>query len=84
MRFKSRANASDYIRAGAEGARQGAEAFVAARRNSPDYGKLAEASIQTRGAERIAAMEAQSRVAQAGINAHKHVKNTKTKIGKKP
>lgn len=80
MRFKSRANASDYIRAGAEGARQGAEAFVAARRNSPDYGKLAEASIQTRGAERIAAMEAQSRVAQAGINAHKHVKNTKTKV----
>ena len=79
MRFSNKSNSNSYIAAGQAAARQASNAFVAARKHSPDYGKLAEESIKTRSAERRAAYKAEAAITKAGIDAKQQVKRTKIK-----
>ena len=53
--------------------------FAAARRNAPDYGKLAETAATIRSKEKQAAMEVQAAVTKTGIQAAGNVKSNKIK-----
>ena len=78
MRFAGNtSNVGSYIQAGRAGAKGAADFFKVARANAPDYGGLAEANMNSRSAERIAATQAEAAVAQAGLKAKADVKQTR-------
>ena len=80
MRFAGNtSNVGSYIQAGRAGAKGAADFFKVARANAPDYGGLAEANMNARSAERIAATQAEAAVAQAGLKAKADVKQTRIK-----
>ena len=64
-----KANARDYIAAGKAGAAAVRNNFIAARKNSPDYGGLGTININARSAERRAATEAEAKVKKVGLQA---------------
>lgn len=87
MRFASlnNSNARDYAQAGKAVADSASDSFTIMRRSGPDYGKLSEVAMNTRTAEKMAAMKAGADMATAGIKAVSGVTQTgiKTAAGMK-
>ena len=87
MRFASlnNSNARDYAQAGKSVADSASDSFLIMRRSGPDYEGLSKVAMNTRSAEKIAAMKAQADVATAGIKAVANVTETgmNTKAGMK-
>lgn len=77
--FNSIGRSSNFAQAGKSAADDMVRSFAAARRNSPDYGKLAETAATIRSNEKQAAMKAQAAVTKTGIQAAGEVKAYKTK-----
>ena len=71
MQFNSLSgsNVNDYVNAGKSTADAAVKAFAIQRKTGPDYGEIAKTAMATRSAERVAAMQAESKVTQAGIKA---------------
>jgi len=67
MQFNSLGGTGNYAQAGKAAGREGAKMLAAARDNSPDFGKLAEGAMRRKSEEKISAMAAESKVAQAAI-----------------
>jgi len=65
----SSSNAASYALAGKAATAVTNKAFSAARENATDYTKLAKTAIDTRTAEKLMAMRAETAVTKAGINA---------------
>ena len=73
MQFQSIGAQGNYARAGKAAADDTVRSFIAQRKKSPDYGKLAMSAAEIRSAEKQAAVKAESAVAQAGIKANAKV-----------
>ena len=78
--FNSIGRSSNFAQAGKSAADDMVRSFAAARRNSPDYGKLAETAATIRSKEKQAAMKAAAAVTKTGIQAAGNVQSTKIKI----
>lgn len=78
--FNSIGRSSNFAQAGKSAADDMVRSFAAARRNSPDYGKLAETAATIRSEEKQAAIKAQTAVTKTGIQAAGNVKAYKTKV----
>ena len=78
--FNSIGRSSNFAQAGKAAADDMVRSFAAARRNAPNYGKLAETAATIRSDEKQAAINAQAAVAKAGIQAAGEVKAYKTKV----
>ena len=78
--FNSIGRSSNFSQAGKSAADDMVRSFAAARRNSPDYGKLAETAATIRSEEKQAAMKAQAAVTKTGIQAAGKVKADKIEI----
>ena len=72
--FNSIGRSSNFARAGKSAADDLVRSFAAQRRNSPDYGQLAETAANIRSQENSARLKAKSAVAQAGVKAASNVK----------
>ena len=77
--FNSIGRSSNFAQAGKSAADDMVRSFAAARRNSPDYGKLAETAASIRSKEKQAAIKAQAAVTKTGIQAAGEVKSNKVK-----
>ncbi len=77
--FNSIGRSSNFAQAGKSAADDMVRSFAAARRNAPDYGKIAETAATIRSKEKQAAMKAQAAVTKTGIQAAGDVKSFKTK-----
>ena len=75
MRFASlqSSNTSDYANAGKKVAKSAENVFETQRKSGPDYGKLSMTAMKTQTEEKIAAMNAEKNVVNAGIKAHANV-----------
>jgi muramidase (phage lysozyme) len=84
MRFASLGGQSNYAQAGKAVANDAAKTFDVARKNSVDFGGLAQAAMKVRSNEKIAAMKAEASVTKASINAQAYgkVKDAKRDIAK--
>ena len=84
MRFASIGGQSNYAQAGKAVANDAAKTFDAARKNSVDFGGLAQAAMKVRSEEKIAAMKAEASVTKTAINAKAYgkVKDAKRSIAK--
>ena len=71
MRFASLGGQSNYAQAGKAVADDAAKTFKAARRNSVDFGGIAQSAMETKSAENIAQTRADSLVKRAEIDADK-------------
>ena len=82
MRFASLSgsNTSDYAAAGKTVADSAAKTFAIQRKSGPDYGELSKVAMKTNTEEKIAAINASAKVAQAGINAYTDVTLTGQKV----
>ena len=69
MRFASIGGQSNYAQAGKAAANDAAKIFDVARKNSVDFGGLAQAAMKTRSDEKVAAMKAGAQVTKAAIDA---------------
>ena len=78
--FNSIGRSSNFAQAGKSAADDMVRSFAAARRNSPDYGKLAETAATIRSEEKQAAIKAQTAVTKTGIQAAGEVTAFKTKF----
>jgi len=78
--FNSIGRSSNFAQAGKSAADDMVRSFAAARRNSPDYGKLAQTAATIRSQEKQAAMKAAAAVTKTGIQAAGNVKSAKIKI----
>ena len=78
--FKSNARTGNFSQAGKSAADDLVRSFAAARRNSPDYGKIAQTAATIRSQEKQAAIKAQSAVTKTGIQAAGEVKTNKINI----
>lgn len=78
--FNSIGKSSNFAQAGKAGADETVRAFAAARRNSTNFGELAQKAATLRSGEKIAAMKAAQHVAKAGVNAAASVKSNEVKI----
>ena len=78
--FNSIGRSSNFAQAGKSAADDMVRSFAAARRNSPDYGKLAETAATIRSKEKQAAIKAEAAVTKTGIQAAGEVKAYKTKV----
>lgn len=78
--FNSIGRSSNFAQAGKSAADDMVRSFAAARRNSPDYGKLAQTAATIRSQEKQAAMKAAAAVTKTGIQAAGNVQSTKIKI----
>ena len=78
MRFASLggSNTSDYAAAGKSVADSAAKTFAVQRKSGPDYGGLSQVAMKTNAEEKIAAINASAKVAQAGISAYSGVTKT--------
>lgn len=74
MRFASIGGQSNYAQAGKAVAKDAAKIFDVARKNSVDFGGLAEAAMETRSNEKIASIRAGAQVAKANVSAQKALK----------
>jgi muramidase (phage lysozyme) len=84
MRFASIGGQSNYAQAGKAVANDAAKTFDAARKNSVDFGGLAQAAMKVRSEEKIAAMKAEASVTKTAIGAKAYgkVKDAKRSIAK--
>ncbi len=84
MRFASIGGQSNYAQAGKAVANDAAKTFDAARKNSVDFGGLAQEAMKVRSKEKIAAMKAEAAVTKTAINAKAYgkVKDAKRDIAK--
>ncbi len=84
MRFASIGGQSNYAQAGKAVANDAAKTFDAARKNSVDFGGLAEAAMRVRSNEKIAAMKAEASVSKTAIDAKAYgkVKDAKRSIAR--
>ena len=71
MRFASLGGQSNYAQAGKAVADDAAKTFKAARRNSVDFGGIAQSAMKTKSDENIAQTRADSLVKRAEIDANK-------------
>ena len=78
--FNSIGRSSNFAQAGKSAADDMVRSFAAARRNSPDYGKLAQTAATIRSEEKQAAIKAQAAVTKTGIQAAGQVKSYETKV----
>ena len=78
--FNSIGRSSNFSQAGKSAADDMVRSFAAARRNSPDYGKLAKTAATIRSQEKQAAIKAQAAVTKTGIQAAGKVTAFKTKF----
>ena len=78
--FKSNARTGNFSQAGKSAADDMVRSFAAARRNSPDYGKIAQSAATIRSKEKQAAIEASAAVTKTGIQAAGEVKAEKIEI----
>lgn len=83
MNFQSVGRSSNFATAGNAAADDTLKSFLAARRNSPNYGKLAENAASYKSAEKVATIKAEAKVEQAGIAAKAKVKADKIEIDAK-
>jgi len=67
--FSSSGRRGNYAYAGKTAADDALRSFLAARSNSPDYGKLAQDAAVIRSNEKVAATEAATAVTKAGVQA---------------
>ena len=74
MRFASIGGQSNYAQAGKAVANDAAKTFDAARKNSVDFGGLAQAAMKVRSDEKIASMRAEASVTKSSIAAQKYTK----------
>ena len=77
--FSSLSGRGNYAYAGTVAADDALRLFIAARESSPDYGKLAEEAANIRSAEKIAAINAQAKVATTGIAVKGNLRATEIK-----
>ena len=84
MRFASIGGQSNYAQAGKAVANDAAKTFDVARKNSVDFGGLAQAAMKTRSDEKVAAMRAGAAVTKTAIDAKAYgkVKDAKRDIAK--
>ncbi len=84
MRFASIGGQSNYAQAGKAVANDAAKTFDAARKNSVDFGGLAQAAMKVKSDEKIAAMKAEASVTKSSIAAQKYtkIKDAKRDIAK--
>ncbi len=84
MRFASIGGQGNYAQAGKAVANDAAKTFDAARKNSVDFGGLAQEAMKVRSKEKIAAMKAEAAVTKTAINAKAYgkVKDAKRSIAK--
>ena len=82
MRFASLggSNTSDYAAAGKSVADSAAKTFAVQRKSGPDYGGLSQVAMKTNAEEKIAAINASAKVAQAGISAYSDVTKTGQRV----
>ena len=80
MRFASIGGQSNYAQAGKAVANDAAKIFDVARKNSVDFGGLAQAAMKTRSDEKVASMRAGAQVTNAAIGAKRDLKLQDTKI----
>jgi len=69
MQFNSIGRSSNFAQAGKAAADDTLKAFIASRRNAPDYGKIVEKGMENRSAEKRAAISTSAQVHQAGLKA---------------
>ena len=74
MRFASIGGQGNYAQAGKAVANDAAKTFDAARKNSVDFGGLAQAAMKVRSDEKIASMKAEASVTKSSIAAQKYTK----------
>ena len=84
MRFASIGGQGNYAQAGKAVANDAAKTFDAARKNSVDFGGLAEAAMKVRSDEKVAAMRAEAAVTKTAIDAKAYgkVKDAKRLIAR--
>ena len=84
MRFASIGGQSNYAQAGKAVANDAAKTFDAARKNSVDFGGLAQAAMKVKSEEKIAAMKAEASVTKTAIDAKAYgkIKDAKRSIAK--
>lgn len=80
MRFASLGGQSNYAQAGKAVADDAARIFDAARKNSVNYGDLANMAMRTKSAQNIAQTKADAQVKEAEIKADAKIKVTKEDI----
>lgn len=78
--FNSIGSSSNFAQAGKSAADETVRAFAAARRNSTNFGKLAQKAATLRSEEKIAAMKAAQHVTKAGITAKTNVKTNELNL----
>ena len=78
--FQSIGRRGNYANAGRVAADDLVRSFAAARRNSTDFGKIAEGAAAIRSNEKVAAIRRGTEVMKAGINAASDVKSAEQKI----
>ena len=78
--FGSIGTRGNYANAGRVAANDLVKSFAAARRNSTDFGKIAEGAAAIRSNEKIASIRRGTEVMKAGINAASDVKSAEQKI----
>jgi len=83
MNFQSIGRSSNFATAGNAAADDTLKSFLAARRNAPKYGKLAQQAASYKSAEKVATIKAEAKVEQAGIAAEAKVKANKIDIDAK-
>ena len=84
MRFASIGGQSNYAQAGKAVANDAAKTFDVARKNSVDFGGLAQAAMKTRSDEKVAAMRAGAQVTKTAMDAKAYgkVKDAKRSIAR--
>ena len=84
MRFASIGGQSNYAQAGKAVANDAAKIFDAARKNSVDFGGLAQTAMKVKSNEKTAAMRAEAKVTETSIDAKAYgkVKDAKRDIAK--
>ena len=80
MNFQGIGAQGNYARAGQAVANDAIKSFAAARRNSPNFGKMAQEASNIRTREKEAMMDMQAQVTVDAINAKNAVRNNKTKL----
>ena len=80
MNFQGIGAQGNYVRAGQAVANDAIRSFAASRRNSPNFGKMAQQASDIRTKEKEAMMDMQAQVTVDAINAKNKVRNNKTKL----
>ena len=83
MNFQGIGAQGNYARAGQAVANDAIRSFAASRRNSPNFGKMAQQASDIRTKEKEAMMDMQAQVTVDAINAKNKVRNNQTELDAK-